>query len=294
MAVLVRVTVPAPDDVLRDYGAGALIRLERAATEDGVYAEFTTKAVVDETYSYEIFDAAGSTTSWYKTRYSNALNTTQSEYSDPFSPGAPEAYANLDDLFLTMRQPTGDTRFWAAAERHLVETARDLDRELGYGLRVGTETETWLADGYGDGRLHVHSGIVSIDTIEIQQTPGSDWIELEVEGEGWILEGALDDVSVPAGEPFFHVQLIPSGGYARFPSTRAGVRLTGVPGWPAARIDAREANVAWGRQRLAADPSLPGGPVGPEEFGSPIAPDRWPRAVYDLITSERHRFWCHL
>jgi hypothetical protein len=80
--------------------------------------------------------------------------------------------------------------------------------------------------------------------------------------------------------------------YRTFPAVDRGVRLTGVRGWPAIQSDHKAANVAWTRQKLAADPSLPGGPLGPEEFGNPIGPDRWPRAVYDLVMAERQRHWC--
>jgi hypothetical protein len=72
-----------------------------------------------------------------------------------------------------------------------------------------------------------------------------------------------------------------------------GVRLTGT--FAGAADGRRAANVAWARQRIALDPSMPGGATsGPEDLGGAISMDRWPRAVYDLIASERRRFWCHL
>lgn len=68
------------------YGAGALLRWERAAIEAGPYAEGGTVALVSGTSLYDVWDSAGVETTWYRTRISNAGGTTFSAYSDPRSP----------------------------------------------------------------------------------------------------------------------------------------------------------------------------------------------------------------
>lgn len=289
----VRVTVLAPDDVLRDYGAGALIRLERAATEGGVYAEIATKAVVARTYSYEFFDATGSTSSWYRYRFSTATPTLPEHYSEyfpPFSPSEPQAYASIDDLALTKRTDV-DSRYVANAERRLQEASRQLDQAIGYGVGPGVSV-TRVFDGDGSGRLHIHSGFTSVSLVEIQLEEGGSWIALEAEGTGWLLEGEPGDTQVVEGEPYFHIALLTTGTYWTFPRRRASVRVTYVPGWPAVPATWRAATVAWARQAIDAD-TLVGGNV-PAVEGLPFAPDRKPQAVWDLITAERHRHWCHL
>jgi hypothetical protein len=32
--------------------------------------------------------------------------------------------------------------------------------------------------------------------------------------------------------------------------------------------------------------------MGPEDYGPPVAPDRWPRAVFDLVNKEKTRHEC--
>src|SRR3954465_10621204 len=100
MSIRLRIKVPDPADVLSGYGAGALLRIERATSETGSYAEITTLPVVAGTVTYEYWDASGTTTRWYRTRYSGTDTPTPSTnfsgYSDPFTPDQPEAYASID------------------------------------------------------------------------------------------------------------------------------------------------------------------------------------------------------
>lgn len=290
---LVRVSVLAPDDILRDFGAGALIRLERAATVDGAYAEIDTDAVVAGTYSYELFDGDGASNDWYRVRYSTAAPTLAAHYSaygDPFSPGSPEAYATLDDLLLTMGQPVSDTRFLANAERRLREATLDLDREIGYtALRT---TGSIIINGRGGSVLHVHRGIVSLSAVDIRLSTGGAWTGLGVQDTGWFLEGHRGDPEAIDGL-YYHLRLPDTSAYSTFPDVTQGIRLTGVFGGDAEAR--RAACVAWARQRMALDPANPGGVMsGPEDLGGAVQLDRWPRVVYDLIASERHRFWCHV
>lgn len=295
MAVLVRVSVLAPDDIISEYGAGAVVRVESATSEAGSYTEISPTATipvvaVPMTFSYELAHPTGTTTTWYRTRFSNSGNTAQSTYSDPFSPEAPEAYANLDDLLLTMGQTIADTRTLANAERRLLEATQDIDREIGYSALRSSGSRIFHGDG--TGLLHVHGGIASLDTIEIRLETGGAWTTLQVQDTGWFLEGDLGDPNA-ADDIWYHVRLVDTATYTTFPNVRQGIRLTGTfGGHPELR---RAACVAWARQRISLDPSHPGGLMsGPEDLGAVVGFDKWPRVVYDLIASERHRFWCHV
>lgn len=284
---IVRVTIPNPDDLLSLYSAGALIRLERAASEAGVYSEITTRALVTDTFSYEINDTTGSSTSWYRYRISNSGNTVQSAYSSAESPSEPDAYATLDDLLLTRSQPiTTDTRLMARYERALREATLDIDREVGYtALR---DTGTFLYHGDGSGVLHVHRGIVSLTGIDIRLSTGAAWTALQAQDTGWILEGHVGDPQAWDGI-YYHVRLLDTATYTAFPSVKQGVRLTGTLGGDAEYR--RAACIALANQRVAMDKSPMGGvSSGPEQFGGPIAIDRWPRVAFDLIQSERRKF----
>lgn len=289
MGNLLRVSVLAPDDLLAALSAGALIRLERAATEDGVYAEVLTEAIEAEVFSYVLLDSTGSVTDWYRVRYSNAGNTIQTGYEDAFSLSAPQAYASLNDLLLRTGQGVDDTRFHANATERLKEAAADLDNEIGYSALEYTGSR--LYDGTAKSVLHVHGGILSLTSVEIRLDINSDWTTLQAEGTGWYLEGDLDDPESDNGV-YYHVRLFSDADYGLFPTFKNSVRLTGVFGGHAARRKA--ANIAWARQRLAMEPSAAGGPIGPDELGNQVSFDRWPREVKDFIDQERHRFFCHV
>jgi hypothetical protein len=295
MAAKVTIALKAPADALAGYSAGAVLRLHSSATEDGVYANVAAIAIVATTFSYEYWDNAGDTTTWYRWRVENAGATETGEWSDPFQGADPAlsaprsgAYADVDDLLLEMRQAITDTRWLANAQTRLVEASRELEKALGGYQFFRGVSQAIRMHGTGTCALHIHQGLVSVATVEIQEVTGGDWIALET--DDWYLEGLSSQDFIADGEPYFHLQLEGDATYRRFPTVRRGVRLTGVPGWPAVPSGAKHATIAKARQLLAADTSLPGGPMGPEEFGSPVGADRWPRAFYDFVMAERDRF----
>jgi len=80
------------------YGAGALLRWESSATIDGIYVEGGTEALVAGTLLYDIWDDAGTTTTWYRTRVSDSTAATFSPYSTPFQPASAQLYLTLDQF----------------------------------------------------------------------------------------------------------------------------------------------------------------------------------------------------
>lgn len=302
MAIKVPIPLDAPDDALRDFGAGALLRVERATAEAGAYAEIGTVAIVAATFRYEYFDSAGVVTHWYRWRVSNAANTVQSGYADAFQgvdagqESLPSgSYATLDDALGTHRQEPTGTKYAARLESALREATRDLIREMGghdYFRHPQTGTETRLFHGTGRDILHVHEGIVSLSQVEIRLTVGGAFVV--VPAADWWLEAEPGDLNPAPGEPYFHVRLSSAGSYKIFPKIEQGVRLTLAWGWPEVLPDAREAVVAWGRQKVGWDPSQPGGVPGPDNLEGNPSGDRMPDAVYKLLRAENRRHWCHL
>lgn len=202
-------------------------------------------------------------------------------------------YAVLTDVLVSRRQATNDERYTAAAQRYLEDATRDLTRAIGYSMlrRPDEGTASWIQNGDGSCVLHVHEGIAELETIEIRASVLDAWIELDM--ATWALEGNVGqshDQQV-AGEPAFHVVLLPGGAYTQFPRGRQTVRLTGARGWDPIADDARAATVAIVRQRLGLDQTGQGGQLGPQEFGSQGAPDRWPDQVWKYVYDEklRHR-----
>lgn len=300
MAVKVVFVIPAPDDIITGYGASPVARIQFSATETGVFADLAatpTEAIVAATHRYEHWDAAGSATTWYRWRPENAAGTETGDWSQPFQ-GIEAAvaaqnsgsYASIDDFLLHVGQIPTDTRRLAAIERALVSSREELDLEIGRDAfrhpQSGTEVRTFHSKG--GSLLHVHLGIVSLTTVEVRETTNGTWIALD--SDDWWLEGRVGELTVPAGEPYWHVQLSDLSTYTTFPMGENRIRLTGAFGWPRPSARHVQGNIAFARQRIAADPSFPGGIVGQSELGAPVGSNRLPDAVWRLKLAESRRF----
>lgn len=296
--ILVSNVVADPADQITDLGAGALLRLERGDAAIGPFTEFATVALNATVNVYDIWDPDGDEDTWYQARFSEDDGTNPTAYGAAFQAGE-QAYASRTDLLKAIKMQTSDARFLDRVGTVLAETTRDLIRELGgvsFFRSPTTGTEDVTFDGPGGRRLHVHGsaprvGVVSVTSVRIRYRTTDAWTTLDA--ADWRLEGNPGSTGVTPGDPYFHVALTDRGHYGAFPRGDGLVQLAGaVFGWPAIQTDQREANVAWARQRLGADPSLPGGQIGPDEYGQPIASDRPPRAVYDLLMKEKSRHEC--
>ncbi len=105
MANVIKIGVPNPDELLatNEYGAGALIRVERSTTGGTGYSEVGTVALLAAITSYTYSDPTGVDGSWYRTRYSNSGNTSQSSYGPEFQATSVRAdYAMLAPVKLRL------------------------------------------------------------------------------------------------------------------------------------------------------------------------------------------------
>lgn len=198
-------------------------------------------------------------------------------------------YADVADVVLTRRQATADARYLAAVEQYLEDATEDLTEAIGYSFHRQPDAgdATWTVSGTGCEILHVHEGLASLTAVEIRHSAADAWIALDA-GD-WVLESEPGEPLVLAGEPAFHVALLPTATYTAFPRGRQLVRLTGARGWAATPTRARAATVAIVRQRLGLDQTGQGGAFGPEELGARVGPDLWPKAAYDVLVRERGR-----
>lgn len=77
------INVDDPADLLSGYGAGALIRVERASTSAFLDAtEILTIPIVTGTSRYERWDTTGTSDHWYRVRYSTASPAVATAYKD--------------------------------------------------------------------------------------------------------------------------------------------------------------------------------------------------------------------
>ncbi len=317
---MIRVDVWLPDPVsvlaAGAFGAGALVRIESASAAGGVFAEITTIAVAAATLEYTYWDANGSATTWYRWRVSNAGNTLQSPYSDPFpgtSPTAnvlPASYADLGrllSLFSASARPTTAAKLTRLSD--LLNVATDqVIQECGgrdYFTHPGTGTMTWMLNGDGSDVLHIHEGLVSLSLLELSFDGGFTFVPVNgPSGEPAVRsdyrltgDSPYSLEPIPAGEPYFHIKMTGFGQYVNFVPTMSAARLTGVRGWPASPPSLVEATAQRARQLAYAEGSYSGSQAGgPDEFGHPATTDRfWPQSLYNFLTREHERFIaCHL
>jgi hypothetical protein len=150
MANLITITVEDADDLLNAgmYGAGAVVRLQWAATATGSFADVSgtgstpTLALVTMTDSYTGYDPVGTSTTWYRTRYENAGATRLSDWTAPFQPGDSSSgtYASLTTFRAFIRnQATPAADVDSDIELLALEAAaRAIDRECGRTFRLAT------------------------------------------------------------------------------------------------------------------------------------------------------------
>lgn len=107
-------------DLLRNPGAydtAALMRVQSSTTEAGTFADLSgtgstpTITLVASTTGYIGYDPAGTSVTWYRTRYENAGATRLSDWSEPFQVGGSTAtaicaYATLPAVKLLLGETT--------------------------------------------------------------------------------------------------------------------------------------------------------------------------------------------
>jgi hypothetical protein len=95
---LAEITNPAELLDPQAYDAGALLRWESSATVDGVYVEGGTVALVADQFLYDVWDPAGSASTWYRTRVSDVGGSLFSEYTTPWQPALGRSPLTLAQL----------------------------------------------------------------------------------------------------------------------------------------------------------------------------------------------------
>lgn len=90
--LIVEITDPAELLDPQAYDAGALLRWESSATIDGSYVEGGTLPLVADQFLYDVWDDAGGSSTWYRTRISDAAASIFSPYSPPFQPATGQLY----------------------------------------------------------------------------------------------------------------------------------------------------------------------------------------------------------
>jgi hypothetical protein len=246
---ILTLTVEQPDEILNTgaYGAGALMRVQTSATEDGVYADVSgtgstpTVTVVTLTRSYTAYDPAGVSDSWYRTRFENVGATRLSDWSDPFqvAPEGSGLICSLWDVKQALGLGTSTTE-----DENILERIRQVGDEIHsmtgrlFVRDPASGTETWTEDvGVNGGlgclgsRILLYpKGIAALTTLEVAtgSQPESGGTYTTVTAAEWFLRPTATsrDYGWPATRVTISDQ---SGSYFAFGYNT--VRLTGARGF---------------------------------------------------------------
>lgn len=202
----------------------------------------------------------------------------------------------LEQLLPVFETAPNDARQQRLAD--LLQTATDeLNEELGgidFFRHPTTGSEAWLVDADGSAILHVHRGIVALDSLEISFDGGREFVTVPADDYALAWD-RFSSEEPPEGEPWFHIRMLPGATYQAFPRGTGTVRLTGARGWPAIPSPLAEGVVERARQIAFADPSYEGNVPSQDEFGRPTVTGRWPDVTFKFLRREQRRFYaCEL
>lgn len=225
MGLLLRVNVDAPDDVLRDYGAGAKLYWARDNTSStGSFADASgSTAIVDGQSQYEIFDATGQDGHWYRTRVGDSGGTSFSAWDGPFQGGSLLAYATVDALREALELPDHSNDNYLADV--LRRASAIIDAECGRDFYrhpqvSGTEVRTYHVTSVTDT---IEDDIISISQVEYAPATAEPYSIL---ASGYVLVPSVVD-----NVPYDALVLTGLGAITQFEAGYATVRLTGVFGF---------------------------------------------------------------
>lgn len=284
MRIVVNLTEDS-DDVLAEFSAGAKLYLLSSTTESGSYTDVTSVAIVSGTEQYELTDAAGTSSTWYKTQVGNSAGSTRGSLSAAFRATALVAYATLDDVRRTLA--IDGTAHDNLLSDLLIDVSADIDTACGRRFYrdpqvSGTATvyadiaecRPSLLDAIG-GRYLVDGralDIVSITNLYARASESDAYVEVAAGDTGYYLDGYAKGVGVYGTDwSYEDVTLSPvSATFTAWPEGRRAVKIVGVFGFPKVPASVRRATISETRERFRQ--SIGGGqlPAGVNQFGTPI------------------------
>lgn len=249
MPIPVLIEIEDPDTILNAnmYDAGAIVRLQHAATKDGIYSDVSTAAVVSGTRSTTIFDPTGTFSTWYRARFENAGGTRTSidwtaldwatqPGGAPFQVGGEEA-GYLCSLTDVKQRLFNTATMDATNDEDIAELIRQVSTDiLGHTGRefVGSradETRTFDLD-YLSTVLYIPGGIRSITTLNTASSDQPDTAGTYTATTSYYLRPLSHERT--AGWPATRVE---TGSGVYFYPGRSTVQIVGTFGWAAVPPD---------------------------------------------------------
>jgi len=276
-----KLTAENADELLNAsaYGPAAVIQVQSGAAEAGPFSDDGTVALVAGTRLYTHYDADGTSSTWYRSRFENAAGTTTSDWSAVFQVGAEEA-GRICSLYDVTQRLTGTVS--ANDQELLAEFIAEATTDIqGHTSRRFVRsplsgTSTFLFDVERDSRtLRVAQGIASLTQLEVATTsqPESGGTYSVVAAADWFLRPTSHERD--AGWPATSVVIRDNatGAVPQFHGGYNAVRLTAALGWPSVPADIAGLAVNAVIRRFQARGSGVATALGSEEFGTRIL--RW-------------------
>jgi hypothetical protein len=244
MPNILAITVEQPDQILNAgaYAAGALIRLQWAATEAGTFADVSgtgstpTIPVVTLVRSYTGYDPAGIVSTWYRTRFENSGATRLSDWSAAFqvAPEGSGLLCGLWDIKQRLGIPAADTTHDETILECIGQSTAAIQSYTGrrFARNPASGTTTFLFDVTRATRtLWVPKGIAEASLLEVATQTGGAFST--VTAGDWFLDPPATERD--HGWPATRIVLsdIPTGGVTYFYPGKRVVRVTMAEGWAA-------------------------------------------------------------
>jgi len=229
MAVMLNLPVATPAALLVTYGAGAVLRIERGTLQAGPYTEIDTMALLAGTTTYIYWDSTGTTTAWYRVRYSDSGGTSFSAYDAAFQLGE-AGLCDLEDVKRRLAIPdTGDDPWLLSA---IASVTDEIQSVTGRSFLPDppSGTKTVYLDYFGDGMtLFLPRGIRSVTYLGVAaiDQPDSTGTYTEVT-TGYYLDPP--DLRRSPGWPATRLSLGWVSGFRLYRGRRT-IKLTGAFGW---------------------------------------------------------------
>ena len=285
MYIVVNLTEDSAD-VIAEFGTGANLYLLSSSSESGSYTDATSVAITSGIEQYELVDAAGTASTWYKTQVGNSAGSIRGSLSAAFRATSLVAYATIDDVRRTLT--TDSVAHDNLLSDMLTDVSADIDaacqRRFYRDPQVsGTVTvyadvlcagerslaEAMVTPFFVDGRP---LDIVSITNLYTRADESSAYVEVTAGDTGYYLDGYSKGVGVFGTDWCYEdVTLSPvSTTVTTWPVGRRAVKIVGVLGFPKVPASVRRATVSEVRERFRQ--SIGGGPMpaGVNQFGQPI------------------------
>lgn len=272
-------------DVIAEFGTDAKLYLLSSTSESGSYTDTTSVGITAGVEQVELVDAAGTSSTWYKTQVGNAAGSVRGSLSAAFRATSIIAYATLDDVRRTLAN--GSDADDNVLSDLLADVSADLDaicqRRFYRDPQVSGTTTVYADIRENASSLEAAIGratfvdgrpldIVSVTNLYVRDSETSSYIEVTAGDTGYYLDGWSIGVGVFGTDwPYEDISLSPASvTYATFPVGRRAVKIVGTFGFPKVPASVRRAVITEVRERYRQ--SIGGGPVqaGVNAFGTPI------------------------